>query len=157
MGCSIRNAVVDDFAAIRTFLDDELRRDYFVTGEQLRDILSRRWHSTWLAIADDSIVGVAIVTNAFRTLVNLLVAENCRRRGIGDQLLQAAKPERIRAKMDVYAGDPRQFYVARGYRSTGEFNDKGNIEIMVYDIENPPTWGAEHISPILPLLCDLPL
>lgn len=151
----IRDAVVDDFAGIRAFLDSELRLDYFVTGEQLRDILTRRWHSTWLAIDDGSIVGLAIVTKAFCTLVNLLVAENCRRRGIGDRLLQAAKPERIRAKLDVHAGDPRQFYVARGYRATGEFNLKGNIAIMVYDIKNPPSWGADHISPLLPLLCDL--
>lgn len=155
MDVAIRNAVVDDFAVMRTFLDDELRDDYFVTGDQLRDILTRRWHATWLAIDDRAIVGVAIVTNAYRTLVNLLVAENARRRGIGDRLLQAAKPERIRAKIDVVAGDPRQFYAARGYKATGEFNTKGNISIMVYDLDNPPSWGCEHISPILPLLCDL--
>lgn len=155
MDVLIRDAVVDDFAAMRSFLDDELRHDYFVTGEQLSDILTRRYHSTWLAIDGGVIVGLAIVTKAYRTLVNLLVAENARRRGIGDQLLQAAKPERIRAKMDVHAGDPREFYAARGYRSTGEFNDKGNIAIMVFDIAKPPHWCDSDISPLMPLFRDL--
>lgn len=155
MAVVIRDAVVDDFDVIREFLDDELRRDYFVTGEQLRDILNGRYHRTWLAIDDNVIVGLAIVTNAYRTLVNLLVAQNQRRRGIGDRLLQAAKPERIRAKMDVSAGDPTQFYVARGYRTTGEINAKGNISIMVFDIDHPPLWGSDDISPLMPLFRDL--
>ena len=157
MSVEIRDAVVGDYAVVRSFLDVELRRDYFVTGEQLEHILSGRYHRTWLAIDEGVIVGLAIVTNAYRTLVNLLVAENARCRGIGDRLLRTAKPERIRAKMDVSAGDPRRWYVARGYRSTGEINSKGNIAIMVFDVANPPFDDVGDISSLMPLFRDLPL
>lgn len=156
MSYTIRDAVGQDFAMISTFLDKHLRRDYFITREQLQHVLGRRYHELVLAMDWDRLVGIAIMTKAARTLVNLLVDPEYRCRGIGDALLATLQVERVRAKLDVSDGDPRDFYRARGFRSSGRFNSKGNIEIMVVDLDSPPEWSQFSCSQIMPLFCDLP-
>ncbi len=141
MGFAIRDAVADDFALVASFLDDFLRRDYFIPHEQLRHVLRRRYHECILAIDGDRLVGLAIMTKAQRTLVNLLVCPCERKRGIGDALLSRLRVERIRAKMNVSAGDPSTYYRKRGYRDSRERTGKAHIKIMVLDLENPPSWA----------------
>lgn len=155
MSYAIRDAVGHDFAMISTFLDQYLRRDYFITRWQLRHVLGHRYHKMMLAVEGERLVGVAIMTKASRTLLNLLVHPDERRRGIGDALLGSLQVERIRAKLDVADGDPRDFYRARGFRSSGRFNLKGNIEIMVVDLDSPPEWAEFSCSQIMPLFRDL--
>lgn len=140
MGYLIRDGCEGDFDVVCTFLDLYLRRDYFIPHQQLRQALRLRYHEIHLAIDGNRVLGLAIVTRGKRTLVNLLVSPCERKRGIGDALLCRARVERIRAKLDVSDGDPRSYYQRRGYRGTGEFNKKGNIEIMVLDVDAPPSW-----------------
>lgn len=155
MSFEIRNAVGGDFDALASFLDKYLSHDYFITHEHLRHVLRGRHHETSLAVEGECVVGVAIMTKRFRTLINLLVAKGERKRGIGDALLATMQVERVRAKLDVMAGDPRDFYRARGFRSTGRLNNKGNIEIMVVDLDSPPEWAQFACSQIMPLFRDL--
>ncbi len=81
---------------------------------------------------------MAIVTTKRRQLINLLVAACERNRGFGSALLRVSRAELIRAKIDVSAGDPTDFYCSRGYFRTGEFNKKGNIELLAVDLSCPP-------------------
>lgn len=155
MRFEIRRAQLDDESALGEFLDSHLRKDYFVTRAQLHEILDGRYHEMVVATDSCTIVGIAIMTRSARTLVNLLVRPADRRRGIGDALLSFLQVERIRAKLDVSDGDPRDFYRNRGFRSTGRFNIKRNIEIMVVDLDSPPEWADFSCSSIMPLFCDL--
>ena len=140
MSYAIRDAVADDFAGITTFLDEFLRRDYFIPYRQLRDILGGRHHRAIIAIDEERIVGLAIMTRALRTLVNLLVDPCERKRGIGDALLSRLRVERIRVKMNVSEGDPTSYYLRRGYRLSGERTGKQHIRIAVVDLDSPPSW-----------------
>lgn len=138
MGYQIREAYIADYYTLVDFMDRELRRDFFIPRQQIHHILCGRYHRTWLAVEKGRILGVAIISRARRTLINLLVATCERNRGLGGALLRISKPEAIRAKLDVTAGDPREFYCSRGYLRTGEFNRKRNIEILAVDVDNPP-------------------
>lgn len=140
MGFTIRNAVADDFADVQAFLDEFLRRDYFIPQRQLREILESRYHETVVAIENTRVIGVAIMTRRLRTLVNLLVRPCERKRGIGDALLLRLRVERIRSKMNVSAGDPSDYYRKRGYRDSPEKTGKRHIKIMVVDLDSPPDW-----------------
>jgi GNAT superfamily N-acetyltransferase len=140
MSYAIRIAVADDFADVRAFLDEHLRRDYFIRSRQLREILDGRYHETLLVIENDRVIGVAIMTRRLRTLVNLLVAPCERKRGIADALLSRLRVERVRAKMNVSDGDPTGYYRKRGYRDSPERTGKRHIKIMVVDLDDPPAW-----------------
>lgn len=135
---AVREATTQDFEMLCAFMDRELRRDYFMPRRQLQHVLAGRYHKTWIAVENGKILGVAIISRARRTLINLLVAACERNRGLGAALLRACRCELVRAKLDVTAGDPRDFYTSRGYRRTGEFNRKGNIEMLCVDIDSPP-------------------
>jgi N-acetylglutamate synthase-like GNAT family acetyltransferase len=141
MSYSIRNAVADDFAIIQAFMDKHLRRDYFIPSRQLREIVSERYHEILLAMENDRLVGIAIMTRAKRTLVNLLVSPCERKRGIGDALLSRLRVERVRAKLNVSDGDPTGYYRKRGYRDSPERTGKKHIKIMVVDLDDPPNWA----------------
>lgn len=140
MGYAIRNAMVSDCGALASFLDEFLRRDYFITHRQLREILGGRYHEAWLAVDDERILGLAIMTKARRTLVNLLVRPCERKRGIADALLFRLRVERIRVKMNVSDGDPTGYYLKRGYRMSPERTGKPHIRIAVVDLDSPPNW-----------------
>ncbi len=138
MGYAIRDAVESDFDGVTSFLDRFLRRDYFIPHRQLREILRRRYHEMILAVDGDRILGLAIMTKAQRTLVNLLVDPCERKRGIGDALLSRLRVERIRVKMNVSDGDPTSYYLKRGYRMSQERTGKRHIRIAVVDLDSPP-------------------
>ena len=140
MGFEIRNAGEDDYDALASFLDEFLRRDYFIPHRQLREILTGRYHEALLAIESDQILGVAIMTRSLRTLVNLLVRPCERKRGIADALLFRLRVERIRVKMNVSDGDPTGYYLKRGYRMSSERTGKAWIAIAVVDLDSPPRW-----------------
>ena len=142
MGYWIEEASPSHLAALIEFMDRELRKDYFMPRRQLEHVLTGRYHMTYLAVEKHHILGVAIIS-----LVNLLVAACERKRGLGSALLRACRCEIVRAKIDVTSGDPRDFYASRGYRRTGEFNRKRNIEIMCVDIDSPPEHFSATFSP----------
>ena len=125
---------------VQAFLDEHLRRDYFIPARQLREILVGRYHRTLLAIARDELLGLAIMTRRLRTLVNLLVSPCERKRGIGDALLSRLRVERIRVKTNVSDGDPTGYYLNRGYRMSPERTGKKHIKIAVVDLDSPPEW-----------------
>lgn len=146
MGYALRDAVADDFAMIEMFLDEHLRRDYFIPHRQLREMLTNRHHRTILAIDQEELVGIAITTRALRTLVNLLVRPCDRKRGIADALLSRLRVERIRVKTNVSDGDPTSYYLKRGYRLSDERTGKRHIKIAVVDLDAPPRWIRDSRS-----------
>jgi len=136
MGYSIRDANAGDFDVVASFLDDFLRRDYFIPHRQLREVLARRYHRTVLAIDEGELLGLGIMTRRSRTLVNLLVSPCERKRGIASALLHRLRVERVRVKTNVSEGNPTEFYLNRGFRLCGEKTGKPHIVIAVVDLDS---------------------
>ncbi len=126
---TVRPAGPRDEVPLGFFFDTLLRRDYFLRRGQLSEMLKSRRHRVWVAEIDRILVGAAITTRGTR-LVNALVHPGYRGLGIGRALVRATGAKEVRAKLDVSTGDPRGFYERLGYVSTGERNDRGNIELM---------------------------
>ncbi len=125
----MRKAGIVDREPIRFFFDTALRRDYFVRRGQLDDLLLGRYHDVFLAELGGVLVGIAIKTQGTR-LVNVLIHPAYRGLRIGQALIEATGATEVRAKADMSSGDPRGFYEKMGFRPTGQFNKKGNIELM---------------------------
>jgi GNAT superfamily N-acetyltransferase len=125
----VRAAGASDLEPLSFFFDTALRKDYFLKRGQLADIVRGAHHRVLVAELDAVLVGVAILTRGAR-LVNVLVHPSYRGLGIGSELIRASGAQEVRAKLDMSAGDPRGFYRALGFRGTGQFNGKGNIELM---------------------------
>ncbi len=126
---TLRLATPADFIPLAFFFDTALRKDYFLRRGQLADMLKGKYHQVYIAQLDSILVGVAILTGGTR-LVNVLVHPAYRGLGIGRELVSAGCVSEVRAKLDMSSGDPRAFYEAVGFARTGEFNQKGNVEIM---------------------------
>ncbi|MDX2199255.1 MAG: GNAT family N-acetyltransferase [Phycisphaerae bacterium] len=125
----MRRATIVDREPIRFFFDTALRRDYFVRRGQLDDLLLGRYHDVFVAELGGVLVGIAIKTQGTR-LVNVLIHPAYRGLRIGQALIEATGATEVRAKIDMSSGDPRGFYEGLGFQSTGQFNEKGNIELM---------------------------
>ena len=125
----MRKAGIADREPIRFFFDTALRRDYFVRRGQLDELLLGRYHDVYLAELGGVLVGIAIKTQGTR-LVNVLIHPAYRGLRIGQALIEATGATEVRAKADMSSGDPRGFYEKLGFRPTGQFNKKGNIELM---------------------------
>lgn len=126
---NVRPAGKGDLTPLVFFFDTVLRKDYFLKRGQLEDILGGRNHRVFVAEIDSILVGVAILTRGTR-LVNALVHPAYRGLGIGRELIRSSGATEVRAKIDMSSGDPRGFYKSLGFRGTGDFNSKGNIELM---------------------------
>jgi ribosomal protein S18 acetylase RimI-like enzyme len=126
---SLRPAQRSDLRPLSFFLDTALRNDYFIRRGQLAELVSDDRHQVYVAEVDSVLVGVAITTRGSR-LINALVHPNFRGIGIGKALVNYSGATEVRAKRDMSSGDPKRFYNALGFRSTGKRNEKGNIEIM---------------------------
>lgn len=126
---NIRPATRADLAPLTFFFDTALRNDYFMRRGQLNDMLASTCHQVYIAAIDCVLVGIAITTRHTR-LVNVLVHPAYRGVGIGRALLDHTRATEVRVKRDMHTGDPRGFYAALGFRSTGKTNPKGNIELM---------------------------
>lgn len=125
----VRRALPSDFEPLAFFFDTALRRDYFIRRRQLREILDGRHHQLYVAELDHVLVGAAVTTRG-SDLINVLVHPAYRGVGIGKALVRESRATFVRAKLDMRAGDPRGFYEALGFESTGQRNEKGNIEFM---------------------------
>jgi GNAT superfamily N-acetyltransferase len=126
---TVRRARPSDLVPLGFFFDALLRRDYFLRRGQLQAMLASEHHEVYVAELDTILVGAAITTRGTQ-LVNTLVHPAYRRLGIGRALVEQSGAESVRAKLDMSAGDPRQFYEALGFEATGRRNGKGNIELL---------------------------
>jgi len=133
---TLRPARESDLVPLGFFFDTVLRKDYFLRRGQLEDLVRGPYHQVYIAEIDAVLVGVAITTRGTR-LVNALVHPAYRGLGIGKALVEASGATQVRAKLDMSTGDPRGFYFALGFQSTGERNGKGNIELL-----QKPTTGT---------------
>jgi GNAT superfamily N-acetyltransferase len=141
---TVRPALRSDAVPLSFFFDTALRRDYFLRRGQLSDMLSSPYHDVWVAELDGILVGVAITTRGTR-LVNALVHPAYRGLGIGRALVCCSGAREVRAKLDMSTGDPRPFYRALGFRSTGARNERGNIELMRREprgVRDGTGWGG---------------
>lgn len=127
---SVRQGGWRDLAEVKAFLDRELRVDYFVREGQLRTMLMGIRHEVYLAEVDGRLAGVVVLSRR-RRIVNLLVGKEWRRRGVGRLLVGLCGAESVRAKVDVEAGDPRQWYAGLGFEETGEWSRSGRVCLMV--------------------------
>lgn len=130
----VRRAGRTDHEPLTFFFDTVLRHDYFLRRGQLEDMLEGTHHAVYVAEVDHVLVGVAISTAGCR-LVNVLVHPAYRGLGVGSALIAATGATQVRAKLDMTAGDPRPFYEQLGFERTGQFNEKGNIELMLRPTE----------------------
>lgn len=128
-GLRMRRASVHDLPAIRFFFDTTLRRDYFLRRGQLQELLSDRYHEVYLAELEGVLVGVAIKTRGV-CLTNVLIHPAYRGLRIGAALIDRSGATEVRAKLDMSSGDPRGYYHKLGFVGTGEWNEKGNIEVL---------------------------
>ncbi|MCK4342019.1 MAG: GNAT family N-acetyltransferase [Phycisphaerae bacterium] len=126
---TIRPARQSDGVPLSFFFDTALRKDYFMRRGQLADMLESPYHQVYVAEIDAILVGVAITTRGTR-LVNALVHPGYRGLGIGQALVRCSGATEVRVKRDMQDGDPRGFYASLGFKSTGDTNQKGNIEVM---------------------------
>jgi len=126
---TVRPALRSDLVPLSFFFDTALRRDYFLRRGQLEELIRGPHHQVYVAEIDDVLVGAAITTRGSR-LVNALVHPAYRGLGIGRALVERTGATEVRAKLDMSTGDPRGFYRALGFVSTGRRNGKGNIEIL---------------------------
>ena len=125
----VRPAGPGDLLPLTFFFDAILRKDYFLRRGQLEDLVRDKHHQVYVAEIDSVLVGAAVTTGQTR-LVNVLVHPAYRGLGIGQELVRHTGATEVRAKTDMSTGDPRPFYKALGFASTGEVNTKGNIELM---------------------------
>jgi len=135
---TLRPAGPRDAQPLSFFFDTVLRRDYFLRRGQLTDMLRSPYHQVYVAEIDRVLVGVAITTRGTR-LVNALVHPAYRGLGIGRALVGYSGATEVRAKRDLSSGDPRGFYAALGFESTGQTNGKGNIEVMRLRVRRAPS------------------
>ncbi len=126
---TLRPAGKSDLVPLAFFFDTLLRKDYFLRRGQLADMLVSPHHRVYVAEIDAILVGIAITTAGTR-LVNVLVHPAYRGLGIGRALVGVSEAAEVRVKIDMSSGDPRGFYAALGFRSTGDRGGRGNIEIM---------------------------
>jgi ribosomal protein S18 acetylase RimI-like enzyme len=126
---TMRPAGVADLVPLTFFIDAVLRKDYFLRRGQLEGMLRDRYHEILIAELDTILVGVAITTRGTH-LVNLLVHPAYRKLGIGRCLIERSGTQSVSVKLDMSSGNPRAFYEALGFESTGQRNKKGNIETM---------------------------
>ena len=126
---TVRPARRGDLVPLSFFFDTVLRRDYFMRRGQLKELLNGEYHQVYVAEIDAVLVGVAITTCGSR-LVNALVHPAYRGLGIGKALIERSGATEARAKLDMSSGNPLGFYYALGFVSTGERNEKGNIEVL---------------------------
>jgi N-acetylglutamate synthase-like GNAT family acetyltransferase len=126
---TVRSAGLPDLVPLTFFIDAVLRKDYFLRRGQLESMLRDRYHEILIAELDTVLVGVAITTRGTH-LVNLLVHPAYRKLGIGRCLIERSGAQSVSVKLDMSSGNPRAFYEALGFESTGQRNRKGNIESM---------------------------
>lgn len=126
---TVRPAGLPDLVPLTFFIDAVLRKDYFLRRGQLEAMLRDRYHEILIAELDTILVGVAITTRGTH-LVNLLVHPAYRKLGIGRCLIERSEAQSVSVKLDMSSGNPRAFYEALGFESTGQRNRKGNIESM---------------------------
>lgn len=125
----VRPAGDSDVCPLVFFFDTMLRQDYFLRRGQIEEMVRDGYHRVFVAELDGILVGAAILTRGTH-LANVLVHPAYRGLGIGRALLAASGAQTVSAKLDSSAGDPRGFYRALGFVSTGRRNGKGNIELM---------------------------
>lgn len=135
-----RRATIADLDNIQIFVD------YWLSGRALRDnknggndyFVSKGQHKSYLknshvliAVEEGKIVGWA-VKGRNDVMIHLLIAGDCRGKGVGTELLKRLNPSVIRSKSDQQTGDPFSFYKKHGYKraSSVKVGKNDNIELL---------------------------
>lgn len=127
----------DDLDLMCDLVDCSLRGDAFIPRGQMRGILGRATSTVWLIVLDDVVAGFAIVYNG-GVLHNLHVQDWARKNGVGSRVVAALKPQIIRSKSNMRAGDPTPFYARQGYVTESTDAKRPHINVMVPAADLPP-------------------
>lgn len=119
-----------DCNLLADWCDSVLGRDYFFKRRHILSILQRPTNDVWAVRVDGFFGGMAIV---YRDCVldNLYIAPEYREGGIGSAVLQELRPQRIRSKTNMLAGDPTPFYERNGYVLDQPDPERPHIKDMV--------------------------
>jgi GNAT superfamily N-acetyltransferase len=111
---TVRKAGPADLFPLLNWADVYLQGDYFFRRGHLAGILKNSGHDAYAIEVDEQMAGMMIIYHG-TTLHNLYLAPAFRKGGIGTALVRHFRPEVIRAKTNMLAGDPHDFYARQGY------------------------------------------
>ncbi len=100
--------------------------DCFISPGQHRKYIQK--YKTWVCCMRKKIVAWAVVERS-DTLIHLLVAGDCRGKGIGTMLLAYLSPRYVRSKLDQSSGNPKGFYMMLGYRKIKSVRSRSRFDI----------------------------
>lgn len=86
--------------------------DCFITASQHRRYVVK--YQTFVMYEGSRLVGWAVLHTSGQ-LIHLLIAGDCRGRGLGSRLLEHVNPPQVRSKSNQQSGNPRRFYEQHGY------------------------------------------
>jgi len=143
---TIRDATVNDIPELMTFMDDQLKKDWFLAkGRWKRYITGVDWnrnkkshtpHLVRVAEVDGKIAGVYIKSHTGK-LFNLMVRRDMRKSGVGKALMLDAKPKVVRCKTDMHAGNPSEFYKKLGFvKKIGTEGKNDQIDLLTQEHED---------------------
>lgn len=103
-----------DVLVLADWCDLHLQGDYFFKRRHLEGICKRPTSKAFVVLID-SVMGGIVVLYKDSVLHNLYLSPEYRTGGIGTRIVQYLRPQVIRAKSNMLAGDPTQFYQQNGY------------------------------------------
>ncbi|MDC1288245.1 GNAT family N-acetyltransferase, partial [Gammaproteobacteria bacterium] len=127
-GVTIRHPEVSELAQVRALAEDIMGQVYhhLLDGTSLVAPTLEPWLNSWIALLDDSIVGVGMTRNDL--VSDLWLCPQSRGKNIGSRLLDILENEieqrgYYQARLRVVAENnaARGFYQARGWRETDGF------------------------------------
>ena len=141
----VRRCGEADVDPVGDWLDVHLAGDYFFKRRHLRSVIVNPNSEAWAVEVEGQLIGFIAIYHG-SMLHNLYLAANWRGKGLGSALVQMFRPTEIRAKTNMLAADPTDFYKRLGYRVVGQDPRKPHILEMAMDVR--PATAAEQAAAI---------
>jgi GNAT superfamily N-acetyltransferase len=125
----VRRAVAGDHQPLCDWADVGLQGDYFMRRGHLANLMKSPNTAVWVVEVDGYLRGLMILYRD-SVLHNLYLSPEVRQLGIGSALLALFRPQAVRAKTNMGAGDPSPFYRANGYGAPHPDPERPHIHVM---------------------------
>jgi GNAT superfamily N-acetyltransferase len=126
---SVRKCTIADLEPVLDMLDTLLGNDYFFRRKHMEGLLQRPNTRVISVHHNGETCGLMILYNG-TVLHNLYLTPSHRGMGIGTALLKTFRPEVIRSKGNMSAGDPCEFYNKAGYAAVTADPARPHIVLM---------------------------